>query len=155
MDHSFDELTNEFVHRFDESVRSHLDADVPIGAFLSGGVDSSAIVASMAQDSNRELLTCTIGFKESDYDESSYAEEIASQYQTDHRVHIVSSDDFDLSRKLIEVFDEPFADSSALPTYSLCEATRENVTVAISGDGSDELLAGYRRHRLHMVEEKG
>jgi asparagine synthase (glutamine-hydrolysing) len=130
-------------------------ADVPLGAFLSGGVDSSAIVAMMAQLQNEPINTCAIGFNESSYDESEYANQLATRYHTNHVSKIVSADDdYDLIDTLTDVYDEPFADSSALPTYRVCQLARGSVKVALSGDGGDEIFAGYRRYRLQMNEEK-
>ena len=136
-----------------DAVRARLVADVPLGAFLSGGVDSSAVVASMVAAGAASIETCAIGFGESDYDESSYARRVAERCGTHHHAHQVASDDFGLLDILPTVYDEPFADSSAIPTYRLCEQTREHVVVALSGDGGDEVFAGYRRHRWHHYEE--
>jgi asparagine synthase (glutamine-hydrolysing) len=136
-----------------EAVRARLVAEVPLGAFLSGGVDSSAIVACMAEGRAEPIDTCSIGFTEASHDESDYAGRVAARYATRHHARTVSADDFDLIDRLPGVYDEPFADSSALPTYRLCEEARRHVTVALSGDGGDEVFAGYRRHRWHHYEE--
>jgi asparagine synthase (glutamine-hydrolysing) len=144
----------ELLQRVDESVRLRMIADVPLGAFLSGGVDSSAVVASMAGVSNAQVLTCAIGFEDPRFNESEFARMVADRYQTDHRLEIVKSDDFDLIDTLAWLYDEPFADSSAVPTYRVCQMARKHVTVALSGDGGDESFGGYRRHRLHLAEEK-
>lgn len=140
--------------RLDEAVRMRLVADVPLGAFLSGGVDSSAVVSLMAGASNDPVKTCAIGFEQRAFDESDYARRIAEQYHTDHREHRIAGDDFGLIDTLVDVYDEPFADSSALPTYRVCELARQQVTVALSGDGGDEDFAGYRRYRLHANEAR-
>jgi len=147
-------LQTELIERLSDAVDIRMVADVPLGAFLSGGVDSSAIVALMSGLQDEPVNTCSIGFDVRQYDETSYAEEVARQYTTDHRVKTVGSDDFDLLDTLAAMYDEPFADSSAIPTYRVCQVARENVIVALSGDGGDELFAGYRRHRWHMNEEK-
>lgn len=136
------------------AVRSRMVADVPLGAFLSGGVDSSAVVALMAEASKSAVRTCTIGFDEAGHDERGYARLVAERFATDHRTRIVAADDFALIDRLVDAFDEPFADASALATFRVCELAREKVTVALSGDGADEALAGYRRYRFHAGEER-
>ncbi|HET7313028.1 XrtA/PEP-CTERM system amidotransferase [Salinisphaera sp.] len=148
------EATEELHARLDDAVRMRMVADVPLGAFLSGGVDSSAVVSLMAGAANDPVKTCAIGFDERAFDESDYARRIAEQYATDHREHRISGDDFGLIDTLIDVYDEPFADSSALPTYRVCELARRQVTVALSGDGGDENFVGYRRYRLHANESR-
>ena len=148
------DLAAELTDRMREAVRLRMIADVPLGAFLSGGVDSSAVVALMAEASERPVKTCSIGFDVAAYDESDYAERVARRYATEHHSRIVSADDFGLIERLGEAYDEPFADSSALPTYRVCALARETVKVALSGDGGDEAMAGYRRHRLHRNEER-
>lgn len=147
-------LQQELIERLSEAVGIRLVAEVPLGAFLSGGVDSSAVVALMSQLQDDPVNTCSIGFDVKQFDETAFAEQVARQYHTNHRVSIVDSDDFDLLDTLAAMYDEPFADSSAIPTYRVCQAARENVVVALSGDGGDEVFAGYRRHRWHMNEEK-
>ena len=148
------DASGELVARLDESVRLRMIADVPLGAFLSGGVDSSAVVASMASVSGEPVNTCSIAFSDPAFDESRYALQVAERYQTRHRVERVESDDFDLIDLLARTYDEPFADSSAIPTYRVCQLARRHVTVALSGDGGDESFGGYRRYRLHMAEER-
>ncbi|MBS0293711.1 MAG: amidotransferase 1, exosortase A system-associated [Proteobacteria bacterium] len=143
----------ELRERVRESVRLRMIADVPLGAFLSGGVDSSAVVATMAGLSSTPVHTCSIGFDDPRFDETSFARQVADRYQTDHRLDIVKSDDFDLIDTLAWLYDEPFADSSAIPTYRVCQMARQHVTVALSGDGGDESLGGYRRYRMHLGEE--
>ncbi len=130
-----------------EAVRLRLRSDVPLGAFLSGGVDSSAIVAVMAQLSERPVLTNSIGFDVERYDERPYARQIAARFQTDHREQVLSPEAGEIVRQLSWFYDEPFGDSSAAPTYHLCAMTRKHVTVALSGDGGDELFAGYYHYR--------
>ncbi|HEY0116577.1 MAG TPA: XrtA/PEP-CTERM system amidotransferase [Allosphingosinicella sp.] len=148
------ELQEELVDRLRAAVRSRMVADVPLGAFLSGGVDSSAVVAFMAEASKHAVQTCSIGFDAADHDETRYAAMIAERFHTDHRTRTVAADDFALIDTLAGAFDEPFADASALATYRVCELARERVKVALSGDGADEAFAGYRRHRLFMAEEQ-
>jgi len=143
----------ELTARLDESVRLRLISEVPLGAFLSGGVDSSAVVASMAAASNEPVNTCSIAFADPAFDESRYAQQVADRYRTRHFVDRVESDDFDLVDELSQLYDEPYADSSAIPTYRVCQLARRHVTVALSGDGGDENFGGYRRYRLHMAEE--
>lgn len=149
-----DQACQELQSRLTDAVRMRLVADVPLGAFLSGGVDSSAIVSLMAGASEDPVKTCAIGFSEKGFDESDYARRIAEQFSTEHREHQISGDDFGLIDKLVDVYDEPFADSSALPTYRVCALARQQVTVALSGDGGDEDFAGYRRYRLHANESR-
>ncbi|HEY5264540.1 MAG TPA: asparagine synthase-related protein, partial [Steroidobacteraceae bacterium] len=127
-------------------------ADVPLGAFLSGGVDSSAVVASMTRTSSQPVRTCSIGFDHDGFDETVYARKVAKHLHTQHFEQRVSADDYTLLDTLAAVYDEPFSDSSAVPTYRVCELARTQVTVALSGDGGDENFAGYRRYRLHAWE---
>jgi asparagine synthase (glutamine-hydrolysing) len=148
------EVNEQLVERLKEAVRIRMVAEVPLGAFLSGGVDSSAIVALMSQLQTDPVNTCAIGFDVKAFNETEYAQQVADQYHTNHRVEVVDQDDFDLIDKLADLYDEPYADSSAMPTYRVCELARKHVTVALSGDGGDELFAGYRRYNLHMHEEK-
>ncbi len=144
----------ELRDRVRESVKLRLIADVPLGAFLSGGVDSSAVVATMAGLSDTPVQTCAIGFDDPRFNESEFAQQVADRYKTDHRLEIVKSDDFDLIDTLAWLYDEPYADSSAISTYRVCEMARKHVTVALSGDGGDESLGGYRRYRMHLGEER-
>tara|TARA_R110000868_G_scaffold326016_10_gene586923 strand:+ start:589 stop:2484 length:1896 start_codon:yes stop_codon:yes gene_type:complete len=148
------ESEEELVALMRQAVRSRMVADVPLGAFLSGGVDSSSVVALMAEASSQAVKTCTIGFDVAALDETAYADRIARRFATDHRSRIVSPDDYGLIDRLAFHFDEPFADASALPTFRVCELAREQVTVALSGDGADEAFAGYRRHRFQMQGER-
>ncbi len=162
------ELEKELIERFKEAVDIRLVAEVPLGAFLSGGVDSSGVVAMMAtlkkeremqgadQDGqNREPVnTCAISFTEKNFNESEFAQLVADKFKTNHFVNTVESDDFDLIDQLALLYDEPYADSSAMPTYRVCQLAKKRVTVALSGDGGDEVFAGYRRYCWHMNEEK-
>jgi len=151
---SAEDAVDELRARLDESVRLRLMAEVPLGAFLSGGVDSSAVVATMASVSSTPVRTCAIGFDDPKFNESAFAQQVASRYKTDHHLEIVKSDDFDLIDTLAWLYDEPYADSSAIPTYRVCQLARKHVTVALSGDGGDESFGGYRRYRLHAAEER-
>ncbi len=135
-----------------ESVRLRLLADVPLGAFLSGGIDSSAVVAAMVEHCPSRVLTTSVGFDEAGFSELEYARTVATHLGTESFEKIVQPDIVDLLPKLAWHFDEPFADSSAVPTYYVSKAARERVTVALSGDGGDELWAGYARHRVEQWE---
>ncbi len=135
-----------------EAVKLRLRSDVPLGAFLSGGVDSSMIVALMARQLDRPVQTHTIGFTESTYDERAYAAETAQLYGTAHTEKVVNADAAAILERLSWHYDEPFGDSSAVPTYYLSQSTREHLTVALSGDGGDENFAGYRRYVFAMRE---
>jgi asparagine synthase (glutamine-hydrolysing) len=129
--------------KFDESVRLRMIADVPLGAFLSGGIDSSLVVASMALQSPDPVRTFSIGFDESEFSELGYASLVAKKYRTDHHEIVVRPDSVSLVHKLAQHFGEPFADSSAVPTFIVSEFAAQRVKVALSGDGGDELFAGY------------
>jgi len=148
------EAGEELVRLLRESIKLRMISEVPLGAFLSGGVDSSAVVAMMAGVSSEPVNTCSISFGDAKFNESAHAQKVADRYQTRHRVEQVESNDFELIDKLAWLYDEPYADSSAMPTYRVCELARKNVTVALSGDGGDESFGGYRRYRFHMMEEK-
>jgi asparagine synthase (glutamine-hydrolysing) len=148
------DLQAELLHHMRQAVASRMVADVPLGAFLSGGVDSSTVVALMAERSAQAVKTCSIGFDVAALDESDYARRIAERFATDHRSRIVSPDDIAIIDQVAAQFDEPFADASMLPTFRVCQLARESVTVALSGDGADEALAGYRRHVFHHGEER-
>ena len=151
---SAQDAQDELLERLNESVRLRMIAEVPLGAFLSGGVDSSAVVAMMAGQSSAPVNTCSIAFDDPAYDETLFAQQVADRYRTRHFVEQVETDDFDLIDTLAALYDEPFADSSAIPTYRVCQLARKHVTVALSGDGGDESFGGYRRYRLHMGEER-
>ena len=150
---TLEERTDELVARLANSVKAQMVSDVPIGAFLSGGVDSSTTTALMAKASNLPIRCFTIGFKEKQFDETNYAQRIAQQYGAIHRIKTVNIDDLEDVRVLPSIFDEPFGDSSALPALQLARLAREDVKVALSGDGGDELFGGYRRYVFHAREE--
>ena len=151
---SLDDLADELRTRVRQAVEMRMIADVPLGAFLSGGVDSSGVVALMAQASNQPVVTCSIGFNSTQFDERDYARKLAERYQTNHQEDIVDLDAASLIDQLPRIYGEPFADSSALPTYVVSRAARQHVTVALTGDGGDEVFAGYRRYPFHAVEER-
>ena len=148
------DLEAELLHHLKVAVESRMISDVPLGAFLSGGVDSSTVVAFMAEAGKGRVRTCSIGFDVASVDETSYAEQVAQLFNTDHTARTVGSDQFDAIDAIAAMFDEPFADASALPTWRVCQLARESVTVALSGDGADEALAGYRRQVFHAHEER-
>lgn len=150
---SLAQAQDELVDRLREAVRIRLVTEVPLGAFLSGGVDSSAVVAMMAGLGGGPVNTCSIGFDNPGFDESRYAQEVAQRFGTAHYCAMVDPDDYGLLDTLAALYDEPYADSSAIPTYRVCELARTRVTVVLSGDGGDENLAGYRRYR-HAVAEQ-
>ncbi len=146
------EWVERFRDTFTDCVRRHLQSDVPLGAFLSGGVDSSAVVAAMQRVMNEPARTFTIGFADSAYDEAPYARQVAAHLQCRHTERRVELDDAaTILPQLASAYDEPFADPSAIPTWYVSRLAREQVTVAMSGDGGDELFAGYERHRAERL----
>jgi asparagine synthase (glutamine-hydrolysing) len=156
------ELETGVINQLEECTRIRLKSDVPLGAFLSGGVDSSAVVALMARNMNTPVKTFSIGFEEEDYSELKYARRVAGLFQTDHHEFVVKPDTVEILPKLVWHYDEPFSDSSALPAYYLSQMTREHVTVALNGDGGDEAFAGYEKYLamrffsyLNQLPERG
>lgn len=143
---SVEELTEELRAKLEEAVRIRMMSDVPLGAFLSGGIDSSLIVALMAKQSSRPVKTFSVGFPSKTFSELPYAKMVAEQYETDHHEMIVEPNMASVVPELVRHYGEPFADTSALPTWYLCEYTRKGVTVALSGDAGDEAFGGYRRY---------
>lgn len=140
------DIVDTIVELLSESVKMRLISDVPIGAFLSGGIDSSIIVALMSSVADTQIKTFSVGFREEDFSETQYARILANRCNTDHTEYTVKPDITSLLPKLVYHFDEPFADASAIPTYYVSKNTRQHVTVALSGDGGDELFAGYERY---------
>ncbi|HEY3066267.1 MAG TPA: asparagine synthase (glutamine-hydrolyzing) [Methylomirabilota bacterium] len=157
-----DALVEELRGRLRDAVRSHLVSDVPVGAFLSGGVDSSAVVAFMASEVGRAVKTFSIGFPEREYNELPYARRVAERFETEHHELIVEPATLPQVEGIICQFDEPFADASAIPTYFVSALAAREVKVALSGDGGDEIFAGYdryvvdeRRRRLGLIADTG
>jgi asparagine synthase (glutamine-hydrolysing) len=136
-------LAEELRGRLRDSVRAHLVSDVPVGVLLSGGVDSAALTAMAAQESGYPVSTFSIGFEESSFDELAQARLVAKQYGTDHHELVLRPDAVDLLPRLVEAFDEPFGDSSALPTFLVSQLAADTVKVVLSGEGGDELFGGY------------
>lgn len=145
-----DEYADELYHLLKAAVQRRLISDVPLGAFLSGGIDSTSVVALMAELSDEPVKTFTIRFDEASYSESRYAAAVARRFGTDHHVETLRPDTLELISSIADVLDEPFADASALPTYLVSRAARKNVTVALTGDGGDELFAGYDWYRAQQ-----
>ncbi len=141
-------------HSVCEATRIRLMSDVPLGAFLSGGIDSSSIVATMSSLMKRPVTTCSIGFKEQEYNEADFARELAKKFGADHHEQIVEPNAVEILKKLAWHYDEPFADSSAIPTYYVSWVARQSVTVALGGDGGDESFAGYRRYYFDQLENR-
>jgi asparagine synthase (glutamine-hydrolysing) len=142
-----DEAADELTHRLEECVRIRMISDVPLGAFLSGGVDSSSVVAMMARQGGGKVKTFSIGFENPEYDETRYARMVAERYETEHHEMVVHPDAVEILPKLVHHYNEPFADPSAVPTFYLAELARRHVTVALNGDGGDEAFMGYGRYK--------
>jgi asparagine synthase (glutamine-hydrolysing) len=148
---SAETLAEELRARMRDSVRAHLVSDVPVGVFLSGGVDSSLLAALAAEESTEPLRTFTIGFQERSFDETAGARKVAERYATNHRELVLRPEPELLMRALAEAFDEPFADSSALPTYLVSQLAAEDVKVCLSGEGGDELFGGYYTYSADLL----
>jgi asparagine synthase (glutamine-hydrolysing) len=144
--------SEKLLESYREAVRIRLMSDVPLGAFLSGGVDSSSVVALMAEVANGAVLTSSVGFEEEAFNELPFAWQVARQFKTEHHEQVVRPDAVGIVEKLAWHYDEPFADSSAVPTYYVSKVAREHVTVVLSGDGGDENFAGYRRYYFDRRE---
>ena len=144
-------LAAEARDRLRDSVRAHLVADVPVGVLLSGGVDSSLLTALAAQESTERVQTFSIGFKEREFDELDLARQVAARYDTDHHELVVEPDAAELLPRIVAAFDEPFADSSALPTYLVSKLAAEHVKVVLSGEGGDELFGGYETYAAALL----
>jgi len=151
LDLSEAEWKKRIIDKLEESVKLRMISDVPIGAFLSGGIDSSAIIALMAKNSKTPIKTFSIGFEEEKFNELKYAKIIADKFKTDHTEFIVKPDAIHLLPMLVRQYEEPYADSSALPTYYVAKLTRKHVTVALNGDGGDENFAGYSRYSAFQI----
>src|SRR6185437_2223381 len=149
-----EDLQRELVAHLDEAVRLRLIADVPLGAFLSGGVDSASVVATMARVGGGRVKTFSIGFAEKEYDETRYARMVAERYATEHEELIIQPDAVAVLPRLVWHYGEPFADPSAIPTYYVSEMARRHVTVALNGDGGDEAFLGYSRYQAmrHLAQ---
>lgn len=150
---SEEECLEELERRLAEAVRIRLISDVPLGALLSGGTDSSTVVALMARSSSAPVKTFAIGFRDADFDESKYARIVAQKFGTEHHELLLEPDVVGTVEKLTSSLEEPFGDSSMLPTYFVSCLARQHVTVALSGDGGDELFAGYDRYRIHQQRQ--
>lgn len=148
-----DDLKDELLHIITGAVQCRLISDVPVGAFLSGGVDSSAVAALMARSKAEPIVTCTIGFEDKAHNEAQYAKEFAESLNAEHHEFYVRDEPAAVARKLVWHFDEPFADSSMVPTYYVSKMARQNVTVAVSGDGGDESFAGYEKYGIDRHED--
>jgi asparagine synthase (glutamine-hydrolysing) len=146
-------LIDRLDEQFDDAVKVRLESEVPLGVFLSGGVDSSAVAHRMKRHLTQPLVSTTIRFTDPRYDESPQAKEVSDLIGTDHRVHEVAPGSTEIIERILWHFDEPFADASALPTFFLCKTARESLTVALSGDGGDEMFAGYERYRQIARED--
>ena len=149
-----DAIADDLLGIINHCVKSRMVSDVPLGAFLSGGVDSSGVVGLMAQNSDKPVTTCSIGFDSEKFDEVKYAAEIARQFKTDHHEFTVKENVEDNLEKIAAFFDEPFADPSLVPTFFVSQLARQQVTMALAGDGGDESFAGYSKYAVDAVENR-
>ena len=149
-----EDISSKLLNILEESVKLRMISDVPLGAFLSGGIDSSGVVALMARQQVEQVTTCSIGFDSKEHDEVEFARIIANQYNTDHHEFTVKENAVEVLNDLVYHFDEPFADPSAVPTYYVSKIARQNVTVALSGDGGDENFAGYTKYYVDDIENR-
>src|SRR5262249_42906439 len=154
LERSEEEWRESLLEEFRTAVEIRLMSEVPLGAFLSGGLDSSGVVAMMSKILDHPVKTATIGFQENRFDESEFGRQVSRYLRTDHHERIVTPEKIDTVEKLAWHYDEPFADSSALPTYFVSQVAREKVTVALSGDGGDENFAGYSRYFMDRQENR-
>ncbi len=148
---SEEDAADELLHRLKSAVKMRLRSDVPLGAFLSGGIDSSAVVALMSELSESKIKTFSIGFDDSNYNELAHAKRVSEKYDTDHHEFVVKPKALDILPLLVERYGEPYADSSAIPTYYVSQQTKQFVTVALNGDGADELFGGYERYQAVLL----
>jgi len=148
------EASEALREKLTEAVRLRMISDVPLGAFLSGGIDSSIVVGLMAGLSARPVKTFSIGFQEAAYNELDHARRISERWKTEHHEHVVAADALSILPKLVRHYGEPYADSSAIPTFYVSQITRQSVTVALNGDGGDESFAGYDRYRANQAAER-
>ncbi|MBZ2167681.1 asparagine synthase (glutamine-hydrolyzing) [Marinobacter sp. F4216] len=148
---SMENAKAQLLDLIEDATKQRMISDVPLGAFLSGGVDSSGVVAMMAKG-GKTVTTCSIGFKEKDFNETEFAQAVADQYRTDHRVYTVSEGVAERLLDICRFLDEPFADPSLVPTFLVSELARQDVTVALTGDGGDEIFAGYQKYATDWRE---
>jgi asparagine synthase (glutamine-hydrolysing) len=149
-----DEACNKLREHIDQATKRRMIADVPLGAFLSGGVDSSGIVATMARHSDRPVTTCAIGFDDQRFNETEFARQVAEQYHTDHHEFTVHENVRDTLVDIVKFLDEPFADPSLVPTFFVSKLARQQVTVALAGDGGDEVFGGYEKYSIDAIENR-
>ncbi|NTS78276.1 asparagine synthase (glutamine-hydrolyzing) [Catenovulum sp. SM1970] len=158
LDKSEETFKNELTELTKSCTQNRMISDVPLGAFLSGGVDSSGVVAMMSdiakEKGDKAVTTCSIGFDEKKYNETEFAQMVADKYKTDHHEFTVHQNVEDNLEKIVSYFDEPFADPSLVPTYFVSELARQQVTVAVAGDGGDEVFAGYEKYSVDHLENK-
>jgi len=148
------QLTDQLLELATRCTKRRMISDVPLGAFLSGGIDSSGVVAMMAQNSDTPVKTCSIGFDEKRFNETEFAQIVADRYKTEHHELTVHQNVKDNLEKIVRFFDEPFADPSLIPTYFVSELARQQVTVAVAGDGGDEVFAGYAKYTIDAIENR-